>query len=95
MQNYKQGSNEISPELAAQIVKNYILPMFESDEKRALKNKYNKLSSISNATGSKVKGMFNAAAGGELKSLQEGPNSVYGELKLSEKLADELRLQRD
>jgi hypothetical protein len=37
--------------------------MFESDEKKALKNKYNKLSSISGATG-KVKGMLSAAAGG-------------------------------
>jgi hypothetical protein len=62
--------------------------MFESDEKKALKNKYNKLSSISGATG-KVKGMLSAAAGGQdLSALQEGPNSVYGELKLSEKLAD-------
>jgi hypothetical protein len=26
--------DQISPELAAQIVKNYILPMFESDEKK-------------------------------------------------------------
>jgi|TARA_B110000285_G_C15121783_1_gene617647 hypothetical protein len=38
--------------------------MFESDEKKALKTKYNKLSSISGATG-KVKGMLSAAAGGQ------------------------------
>jgi hypothetical protein len=38
--------------------------MFESDEKRQLKQKYNKLSSISNATGNKIKGMVNQAAGG-------------------------------
>ena len=87
-----KGANEISPELAAQIVKNYILPMFESNEKKVLKQKYNKLSSISGATGKKVKGMLNAAAGGlDLAAMGgEGPNSVYGELKLSEKLADEL-----
>jgi hypothetical protein len=41
-------TDNISPELAAQIVKHYILPMFESDEKKNLKNKYNKLSSIAN-----------------------------------------------
>lgn len=32
--------DDISPELAAQIVKNFILPMFESDEKRYLRKKY-------------------------------------------------------
>lgn len=35
--------DQISPELAAQIVKNYILPMFESDDKKFLKQKYNKM----------------------------------------------------
>ena len=40
----RSGSpNGISPELAAQIVKNYILPMFESDAKKDLRTKYNKL----------------------------------------------------
>jgi ABC-type Fe3+-citrate transport system substrate-binding protein len=54
------------------------------------------LSSISGATGKKVKGMLNAAAGGlDLAAMGgEGPNSVYGELKLSEKLADELQFSR-
>jgi hypothetical protein len=37
--------DDISPELAAQIVKNYILPMFESDEKKYLKRKYDHLHS--------------------------------------------------
>ena len=35
--------DQISPELAAQIVKCYILPMFESDGKKFLKQKYNKM----------------------------------------------------
>ena len=67
--------------------------MFESDEKKALKQKYNKLSSISNATGSKIKGMINQASGGVnlVAMAGQGPNSVYGELKLSEKLAAELQ----
>jgi len=34
----------ITPELAAQVVKNYLLPMFESDEKRYLRKKYKKVS---------------------------------------------------
>ncbi len=40
--------DDVSPELAALIVKNYILPMFESDNKRSLKRKYTKLTSPKN-----------------------------------------------
>ena len=52
------GSNadEISPELAAMIVKNYILPMFENKHKRELRTKYNKMAGIRAATGRNVKG---------------------------------------
>lgn len=64
---------EISPELAAMIVKNYILPMFESSHKRDLKTKYNKMAGIRAATGRNLKA-FNAPASNA---------SVYGELKLS------------
>lgn len=43
-QKYKPpNEDEIPPELAAQIVKTYILPMFESTGKKELKNKYNKI----------------------------------------------------
>ena len=51
----KQGSgsitnmDQISPELAAQIVKNYILPMFESDGKKQLKSKYNKMAGMASS----------------------------------------------
>lgn len=77
----------VSPTLAAQIVKQYILPMFETDERKQLKSKYNKMAGIRAATGNKLK------LGGRFK-LQDvaggGNSSVYGELKLSEKLASEL-----
>ena len=46
--------------------------MFESDGKKQLKNKYNKMT----------------------KSSQD-PNTVYGELKLSEKLSNELKKVSD
>lgn len=59
--------------------------MFESDEKKNLKNKYNKLSSISGANKLLPGGI-------DLKAM--GNNSVYGELKLSEKLNDELMYSR-
>jgi hypothetical protein len=55
--------------------------MFESDEKKNLKQKYNKLSSISGA---------NKLLSGGIDLKNTGNNSVYGELKLSEKLNDEL-----
>lgn len=73
--------------MAAQIVKNYILPMFETDERKKLKFKYNKMASIQAATGNKLK------TGGRFKlpgNAIGGNGSVYGELKLSEKLASEL-----
>ena len=61
--------------MAAQIVKTYILPMFESDGKKLLKQKYNKLAGISNTLGIKIKGK------------RVDGNSIYDELKLSEKLS--------
>ena len=60
--------------------------MFESDEKKTLKNKYNKLSSISGANKLLPGGI-------DLKAM--GNNSVYGELKLSEKLNDELQFSKN
>ena len=74
---------QISPEFAAQIVKQYILPMFESDNKKDLKIKYNKMSSI--AGGGKSK-LSPKKLPGTLEKMA-GNKSVYGELKLSEQLA--------
>ena len=90
--NFGQRSaspNGISPELAAQIVKNYILPMFESDAKKDLRSKYNKLTSISAATGRGKHKMPTPGVGAD------AGKSVYGELKLSEQLANELNIVRD
>ena len=73
--------DQISPEVAAQIVKHYILPMFESDGRKLLKQKYNKMAGISSATGKKFKtGQTPVKAG------------IYDELKLSEQLSHELNL---
>lgn len=67
--------------------------MFESDAKKELRTKYNKMTSISAATG-KGKHKVAGIPGDEIKSLV-GTKSVYGELKLSEKLANELNIVRD
>ena len=85
----------ISPELAALIVKRYVLPMFESNEKKSLKNKYNKISSISDNIGLKMSNMLPKAQDFSMPGVKSGPGSapmgtVYGELKLSEKLSNEL-----
>lgn len=70
--------DHITPELAAKIVKNYILPMFENSGKRALKSKYNKLQGVATA-----KSKYKIQPSNETQT-------VYGELKLSEKLSSEL-----
>jgi len=65
----EEKEETISPELAAKIVREHILPMFESDGKKQLRNKQNALG-----------GMKGALGGG----------SVFGELKLSAQLDEQL-----
>ena len=72
--------------------------MFESDTKRDLRNKYNKMASISAATGKGKHKLASGAAMADIGTLQGAGSmgkSVYGELKLSERLADELNIVRD
>jgi len=57
--------------------------MFESDDKKALKQRYNKMAGIQNGA-TKFKGQTSTE-----------PHSVYGELKLSDKLASELNVIKD
>ena len=65
--------DDINPEFAAKIVREYILPMFEKE-----KEKENKLKSIARPK----------SAASKFKFKEQGvPNSIYGELKLSDKLA--------
>lgn len=73
--------------------------MFESDAKKDLRSKYNKMTSISAATG---KGKHKLPAGVAMADVGTMPGaamfkqkSVYGELKLSEQLANELNMVRD
>lgn len=77
----------ISPELAATVVKDFILPMFETDGKKLLKKKaLNKLNGAG-ATGGEMK-----LTSGAAKSLLAGSTSgtVFQELKLSEMLQKEV-----
>ena len=67
----------ITPEIAAQVVKNYLLPMFEGDEK-----------SRSKSTSNLTKLMPNSDL---LLSTSSQPNTIYGELKLSTLLLDRIK----
>ena len=60
---------DITPEIAAHVVRNYLLPMFESDIKKGLR-----------------KNMMAKNSPGKEQTSVDQTNSVYGELKLSEKL---------
>ena len=66
--------DDITPEMAAYVVRNYLLPMFESDFKKSQR--------------SKRQGEFGSQGGPD-------QNTVYGELKLSEKLQVEIYSLRD
>ena len=75
-------TNELDPEFVAKIVRDYILPMFDGQ-----KEKENKLKSIARPKSSASKFKF--------KQNGAGPSSIYGELKLSDKLAQELQVVKD
>jgi hypothetical protein len=79
-----KGMGHISPELAAKIVKHYILPMFESDGKKRLKKQYNRMQGMAKSHAKQFK----------IPSSGEKSGSVYGELKLSEQLHNELDVIR-
>jgi uncharacterized protein YdhG (YjbR/CyaY superfamily) len=38
--------DQVTPELAAQIVKHYILPMFDNDSRKSLRRKYARLNAV-------------------------------------------------
>ena len=72
------------------IVKQYILPMFESKDKKDLTKKYNKMSGM--ATQNQMHSKFKF---GKIPGDSKAQESVYGELKLSEKLAQELDIIKE
>ena len=65
--------------------------MFESDGKKEMNSKYNKLKGLSSKNASPLKHKFNGPIGENLG----GSQSVYAELKLSTKLSDQLTLTRN
>lgn len=81
--------SDITPEIAAHVVRNYLLPMFESDLKKGQRKK--RQSDYNPILSNKVTPRFED----KLSSRSPDPNTVYGELKLSEKLQLEIYALRD
>jgi hypothetical protein len=73
--------DDITPEIAAHVVRNYLLPMFESDVKKGLR-----LKSVRGATGGTKNQGQSSSPNKDSNIGAVANNSVYGELKLSEKL---------
>lgn len=81
----------VTPELAAQVVKYFVLPMFDTDHKRGLRRKYGRMQAsmvgggaISNAFKSS---QASTSVGGELGHEM---GTVLGDLKLTEHLSNQL-----
>lgn len=72
--------NDITPEIAAQVVRSYLLPMFEKDSRKITQEK--RLTEM-NSPKKSADEIANIKGSGV-------SNTVYGELKLSEKLSLEM-----
>lgn len=79
--------DQVTPELAAQIVKFYILPMFDSDPKKGLKRKNSRGKSTNFSQGNMKNPLDKPNSS---SNFQAQGNTVFGELKLSETLYNEL-----
>lgn len=93
MTNQKSAINisQVTPELAAQIVKHFVLPMFETDAKKGLKKKYSKFTSDTKSPTIRSNSTASILANKRFKLTKpEPPQTVFGELKLTETLFDEL-----
>eukprot|EP00347_Sterkiella_histriomuscorum_P014287 403361452 len=87
----------ITPELAANVVKDYILPMFENDGKKFIKRKKNKgkTGSVSDLPQDEAVYKNEDVDTQRLKEIQylkngQHKNSVYAEMKLSKILQDQI-----
>lgn len=85
----KLTPEDISPELAAYVVRTYLLPMFETDVKKQQRRARQKLQANGAASFSPHRNK-DAAYNGLPDS-----NTVYGELKLSDKLQLEIYTLKD
>ena len=88
--------NQVTPELAAQVVKYFVLPMFDTDAKKGLRRKYGRMQAATqyNAQQSHMSGQVQPSQG----AAGSGGATVLGDLKLTEHLSnqfEELRQRFD
>jgi len=82
----------VTPELAAQVVKHFVLPMFDTDYKKGLRRKYGRLQAATISTSLATPKSFAEP----LKAMGDiVPGTVMGDLKLTEHLSNELEEVRN
>lgn len=84
----------VTPELAAQVVKHFVLPMFDTDHKKGLRRKYGRMQA------GMIGGTGLPKALTEKVDVSKGvqsamPGTVLGDLKLTEHLSNELEEVRN
>lgn len=72
--------DQVSPELAAQIIKQFVIPMFDTDISKGLRRKHDRLS--------KTKGPYNKDLPGMDAYEPKMEGTVLGDLKLTEHLSN-------
>lgn len=83
--NDQVSINQVTPELAAQVVKYFVLPMFENDAKKGLRRKYGRMQASQVATAST---MMTPSGPGGVEPDIPGMGTVMGDLKLTEHLSN-------
>ena len=85
----------VTPELAAQVVKHFVLPMFDTDYKKGLRRKYGRMQAATVGPNMKAqnKSSLSSMAGGS--DLTGALGTVMGDLKLTEHLSNELEEVRN
>jgi len=96
--NEQISIKHVTPELAAQVVKHFVLPMFDTDYKKGLRRKYGRMqaATVGPSLGSMSKGpqasqMASTSGMGDLGMA----GTVLGDLKLTEHLSNELEEVRN
>ena len=97
----------VTPELAAQVVKHFVLPMFDTDQKKGLRRKYGRMQAATFTSGpvghkvvaqhqlnqSQLGSVHSATAGQKSEAaLAAGGTTVLGDLKLTEHLSNQLEV---
>ena len=78
----------MTPELAAQVVKHFVLPMFDTDYKKGLRRKYGRMQAATMGPSMAASRQAPVASVSGASDFNMG--TVLGDLKLTEHLSNEL-----